>query len=174
MNGQPNTNGMLFMHVPIPEYLDVFNNYDYYGYKNDIVSCAWVNHGLFEMLYQTNMVQWISVGHDHKNSLNAIFHDKHLVYGRKTGDSGLPVSDDMVSGARVFELSLNRNGSVDVETWIRESPDGSLYNEEYKEGLYDRPAQSMCAQHESFYQGYCLDFFQTIKNQTSSLEDDWW
>ena len=41
---------MLFTHFPLPEYIDAYNNYDYYGVKNDLVSCPSLNTGLFDML----------------------------------------------------------------------------------------------------------------------------
>jgi len=37
----------LFIHIPFTEYLNFFNNYDFYGSKGDEVSCGSVNTGIF-------------------------------------------------------------------------------------------------------------------------------
>ena len=31
--------GILFFHMPLQEYLEAYNTHDYYGVKNDIVTC---------------------------------------------------------------------------------------------------------------------------------------
>lgn len=42
--------GFLFIHIPISEYLNLFNDYAFYGEKGEDVCCGSVNTGLFAAL----------------------------------------------------------------------------------------------------------------------------
>jgi hypothetical protein len=39
--------GLLFIHIPIPEYVTMYNNNNIYGTKNEPICCASINTGLF-------------------------------------------------------------------------------------------------------------------------------
>ncbi len=115
------------MHIPIPEYLDVFNNGKYYGTKNEKIACGSVNTGLFAAMLEQPTVNWVSCGHDHNND----FYGEHmgitLSYGRKTGYGGYGPFG-MKRGARVFEVSLRPY--YHIETWVRE--EGGSIERSYK------------------------------------------
>ena len=97
-----NTYGLVFTHMPVTEYLDAFNQYDYYGLKNGLVSCPSTNTGLFDAMSSMNFAQGMSVGHDVRNGFYSYVGDIFLHYGRSTSGTGL--TDDMLSGARVFNI----------------------------------------------------------------------
>jgi 3',5'-cyclic AMP phosphodiesterase CpdA len=44
--------GFLFFHIPIPEYVNLFNDYSFYGNKNEHVACASVNTGMFSAIVE--------------------------------------------------------------------------------------------------------------------------
>ena len=100
---------MLFMHIPMPEYVTLFNEYPYYGTKICDVSCWSVNTGLFAAIVEHKTVKWVSVGHNHSNDFYGLYHGVTLGYGRKSGFAG-STSRRMPPGVRVFEVTLNESG----------------------------------------------------------------
>ncbi len=147
---------MIFMHMPTPEYLDAFNDYDYYGVKNGLVSCASTNTGLFDLITSNNFVQGMTVGHDVRNSYYSYVGDVFLHYGRSTG--GLGMTTDMVPGARVFNVSKNKNNELMyVQTWIRLS-NGSKLEESFKAVNTVREAQDECLMPTTLYDSTCQSY----------------
>lgn len=59
--------GLLFIHIPLSEYLNLYNSNPLYGYKTEPISCGAVNTGLFGALIEQKTVDWVSCGHDHNN-----------------------------------------------------------------------------------------------------------
>lgn len=55
------------MHIPLPEYITLYNEYPYFGQKGRQVSVWAVNTGLFAAVLENQPVSWISVGHNHGN-----------------------------------------------------------------------------------------------------------
>jgi hypothetical protein len=108
--------GFLFIHIPISEYLSLYNDYYFYGNKNEHVACGAVNTGLFGALVEQKTVEWVSCGHDHNNDYWGKYQGINLAYGRKTGFGGYG-PEGMRQGARVFEVTLEPYG---IETWVRE------------------------------------------------------
>jgi hypothetical protein len=39
--------GFAFMHIPLPEYMDLYNNGKFFGTKNEKIACGSINTGLF-------------------------------------------------------------------------------------------------------------------------------
>ena len=70
-NAPGDSYGLVFCHMPTPEFLDAFNDLDYYGVKNGLVSCQAENTGLVQLMQDKNFAQGISVGHDTRNSFYA-------------------------------------------------------------------------------------------------------
>ena len=44
--------GLHFIHIPLSEYINLYNNYPYNGYKTEPISCGAVNTGLFGALIE--------------------------------------------------------------------------------------------------------------------------
>lgn len=105
------------MHIPIPEYMDLFNNGKIYGTRNERIGCSSVNTGLFSAMLEQPTVNWVACGHDHNNDFYGNHQGIYLGYGRKTGYGGYGPAG-MNRGARVFEVTLNP--SYKIETWVRE------------------------------------------------------
>ena len=79
---------MLFTHKPLQEFMQLANNYEVYGIKEQAVSCQAVNTGLFGAALTHKKTGWISVGGDADNDYAADFHGIKLSYGRKSGSGG--------------------------------------------------------------------------------------
>ncbi len=87
---------MLYMHIPIPEYKNVFNELgdEYYepsgkaeilyGYQYESIGCSRYNSGLFDAMKRAGS-QAIFVGHDHINDFAAIYDGICLVYNQCGG-----------------------------------------------------------------------------------------
>jgi hypothetical protein len=56
------------MHIPIPEFMDMWNYHITYGILQDEgICCSSVNTGFYSILREMNEVRALYVGHDHKN-----------------------------------------------------------------------------------------------------------
>lgn len=110
------------MHIPLPEFMTLYNEFSFSGTKNEDVCCSSVNTGLFSTVIGTNSVDWISCGHDHNNDFYGQYQGVNLAYGRKSGFGGYG-PDGLQKGARVFEITLEHE--YKVATWIRQE-DGSI------------------------------------------------
>lgn len=80
--------GFLYIHIPISEYLNLFNDYPFYGIRGEDICCGSVNTGLFGALKEQKTVEWVSCGHDHDNDYYGNYQGINLAYGRKTGFGG--------------------------------------------------------------------------------------
>lgn len=108
------------MHIPIPEYLMIYNEGEYYGRKGEEICCSSINTGLFAAVQETRAVDWIGSGHDHDNDFFGELQGVKLAYGRKTGMGGYG-PDHLKRGARVYEVSISPDSleSYQVKTYIR-------------------------------------------------------
>ena len=93
--------GFLFIHIPIREYMDLYNTEQFFGDKGDVISCGSVNTGIFSALVEQPTVEWVSCGHDHLNDFYGKIQGITLAYGRKTG-YGSYGPYKFLRGARVF------------------------------------------------------------------------
>ena len=105
---------MLFFHIPMPEYVTLYNEYPFYGQCSN-VSCWSVNTGLFAAIIEQPTVNWVSVGHNHGSDSYGAYQGVILGFGRKTGYGGTS-SSRLKKGARVFEITLE---PYSIDTWIR-------------------------------------------------------
>jgi len=80
-----NVHHLAFYHIPIPEYIEVYNDQDFYGEYNEYVWCPVVNTGFFEAVKRNGDISAMFVGHDHVNDYGGFYEGVELVYGRKTG-----------------------------------------------------------------------------------------
>jgi len=107
---------MAFIHIPLPEYLQMRNDFVTYGNQRDHVGCSSVNSGFFAALKQAGTVQWVTCGHDHSNDFEGEYDGIKLSYGRKSG-YGSYGPKYLQRGARVFELN---ESPFLIDSWIRE------------------------------------------------------
>lgn len=111
----------MFTHIPVPEFVDLWNNERCLGSKGENICCPQYNTGLFDAIVKTGDVRGLFVGHDHVNDFCGTF-EKHpnvtLCYGRK---SGYGEYNPEKHGARIIQLRADRPGAkVSWETWIRD------------------------------------------------------
>lgn len=109
--------GFLFMHIPMIEYVHLYNDYNFFGHAEEAVCCQSVNTGLFGALKEQPCVNWVSVGHDHNNDYFGNYEGVNLAYGRKGGYGCYGPSYPMQRGARVFEVT---ESPFSIKTWVRE------------------------------------------------------
>lgn len=110
------------MHIPLPEYTNLYNNDLFYGKYGEEVCCWSLNTGLFAALIEQKTVQWVSAGHDHNNDYYGTYDGINLAYGRKTGVACYGPKD-MQRGARVFEVTME---PYSISTWVRQE-DGTIH-----------------------------------------------
>ena len=131
----------MFFHIPVPEMVDLWNYETCYGLKNERVCCPQYNTGLFNASVEMGDVRGMFVGHDHVNDFCGTFRahpDLRLCYGRKTGYG---TYNPVRHGARFIQLTLNDDGSVSWNTWIRNEL-GEV--EEQPEHQPTGPGQTKC------------------------------
>jgi len=98
-----NVHHLAYFHIPLPEYLNVYNNEEIYGHANEGVYCSVWNTGFFSRAKNNGDIQAMFVGHDHNNDFGGFYEGIELVYGRKSG-YGLYGA---LHGARVVRLKEN-------------------------------------------------------------------
>lgn len=113
-NGGVPLPALTFMHIPIPEYRDVWNTRVCFGHRYEKVGCAPVNSGLFAAMLDAKSIQGVFCGHDHINDYAGELFGIRLCYGRASGYStyGRWLFQ---RGARVIRL---RPGKP-FDTWLR-------------------------------------------------------
>lgn len=128
--------GIIFMHIPPPEFMDIWENS--LGNKYEDVSCPG-NHTRYLINSLQNILA-IAVGHDHFNDYSGKTDNIMLLYGRKTGFSGNGPEPYFNKGARVFEYYFKEKV---LETWIRDE-DGKLIVHHERNGRLGK--QNICAE----------------------------
>lgn len=105
---------LMFFHIPLPEYREVWNRSICFGHRYEKVSCPPLNSGLFAAMVEAGGIRGTFCGHDHINDYTGRLHGIQLCYGRSSGYNtyGRWLYP---RGARVIEL---REGQ-DFTTWIR-------------------------------------------------------
>lgn len=104
-----------FMHIPLKEYLEVYNSGEFRGVMEDRdgICCQTASeHDFFDRSLLLNELKVISSGHDHGNTFMGELDGIHLGYGLKTSVGGYAVP---VHGARVFVISTNPSQSPDSQ-----------------------------------------------------------
>jgi hypothetical protein len=106
---------LLFLHIPLPEYNDIWDGHTCYGHKLEPICSPLINTGFFAALHEAGDVMGVFAGHDHINDFIGELHGIRLAYGRATGYNtyGDP---SMARGARVLRL---HGGRRDFDTWLR-------------------------------------------------------
>jgi Calcineurin-like phosphoesterase len=107
--------GLMFFHIPLPEYDLVWQQGACIGNKLEKVCCPSVNSGMFDAIRASRAVAGVFVGHDHINDYEGMLAGVRLCYGR-AGGHGSYGSKHMPRGARVIRLFEHQAG---FETWLR-------------------------------------------------------
>jgi hypothetical protein len=113
--------GLVFFHIPLPEFDLVWQQGRCMGHKLEKVCCPTQNSGMFAAMRDSAAVAGVFVGHDHINDYEGVLDGIRLCYGR-AGGFGSYGSEALPRGARVIRLQEGRAG---FETWIRLG-DGSV------------------------------------------------
>ena len=112
---------LAFLHIPLPEYDEVWATQPCVGCKYEPVSGPRVNSGFFAALHEVGEVLGVFAGHDHINDYAGSLHGIRLCFGR-AGGYGTYGREGMARGARLIRL---RQGERAFESWLR-LDDGSV------------------------------------------------
>lgn len=113
---------LVFLHIPLPEYKEVWENKNCIGNKLEEVCCSAVNSGFFTALLEEGHTRGVFAGHDHINDYIGDLHGIQLGYGRATGYNTYG-RDGFLRGARIILLDERKKDSF--ETYLR-LEDGSI------------------------------------------------
>jgi len=106
---------LMFIHIPLPEFKELWNRGKAKGNKNKNECPAKINSGLFASLLEMQDVKGVFAGHDHINDYVGDYYGIKLGYCPATGHKGYGLQN-YARGARVF---LIREASPEkFETWI--------------------------------------------------------
>jgi len=130
--------GLVFMHIPPPEFMLTWNSRTSKGSKYENVAC-WANHSNY-FVESLQSILGVVAGHDHFNDYEGKYLGVKLYYGRKTGYGGYGPRPYMTQGARIFEVNLT---NYFVESWIREENGNVLVQEKMQGDLF---LQTVCAE----------------------------
>jgi hypothetical protein len=114
-SGAAEVPALVFIHIPLPEYVEVWQTGRCLGEKNEAVCCPKINTGLFAAMHLAGNVRGVFAGHDHINDYEGLLHGLRLCYGRATGYNTYG-QDDFKRGARVIRL---QQGEPNFTTWLR-------------------------------------------------------
>jgi len=104
---------LAFFHIPLQEYMELWNNHICFGTNNDSVACQSTNCGLFAAFLERGNVRGVFVGHNHGNDYCGELNGIQLCYGRHSGYGGY---GNWERGARIIEIYENKSL---FNTWIR-------------------------------------------------------
>ncbi|KAF8033047.1 hypothetical protein BT93_D1819 [Corymbia citriodora subsp. variegata] len=72
--------GLVYFHIPLPEYANVVDSLNYTGVKQDPISSASVNSGFFTTMVEAGDVKAVFTGHDHLNDFCGEYTGIQLCY----------------------------------------------------------------------------------------------
>ncbi|TYP79798.1 metallophosphoesterase family protein [Paenibacillus methanolicus] len=123
-NGGSPLPSLMFFHIPLPEYHDIWDFSVCHGVKGDPICAPWINTGLFAAMMEMGDVRGVFAGHDHANDFIGTLHGIKLAYGRTTRNAY--AAEPFPTGARVIRLTA---GTADFETWLH-LEDGTVVTEQ--------------------------------------------
>lgn len=121
----PDFSALLFMHIPLPEYHELWDMEVCYGTKREGICSPKINSGFFAAMQEVGHTKGVFVGHDHINDFYGELYGITLGYGRATGYNTYG-QEDFLRGARVFVLDETNTDSF--ETYVRLS-DGTVIDQ---------------------------------------------
>lgn len=119
---------LVFMHIPLQEYNEVWNTQTCYGEKREEVCCSGINSGFFANMLEAGHTKGVFVGHDHINDYMGSLHGITLGYGRATGYHTYG-QEGYERGARI--IVLEEDNTETFETYLRLA-DGRVIREPVK------------------------------------------
>jgi 3',5'-cyclic AMP phosphodiesterase CpdA len=123
-NGGTPLPALAFLHIPLPEYDEVWNRGACRGHKYEPVCSPKINSGLFASFVEMGDVRGVFAGHDHVNDYWGELHGIRLHYGRATGFNTYG-KENFQRGARVIRLDEK---ATTFRSWIR-LEDGTVEQE---------------------------------------------
>lgn len=116
----PDFSALLFMHIALPEYHELWDMEVCYGKKREGICSPKINSGFFAAMQEVGHTKGVFVGHDHINDFYGEMYGITLGYGRATGYNTYG-QEDFLRGARIFVL--DENHTEHFETYVRLSDD---------------------------------------------------
>ncbi|QHQ63504.1 metallophosphoesterase [Anaerocolumna sedimenticola] len=113
---EDNFSALIFMHIALPEYNEVWDTKTCYGEKREEVCCPKINSGFFTAMQETGHTKAVFVGHDHINDYIGDLYGISLGYGRATGYNTYG-QEGYLRGARI--ILLNEDNTDSFQTYIR-------------------------------------------------------
>ena len=112
--------GIIFQHIPIPEYWQSKENilYGVQEETNEAISSPKINTGLFANMLLNGEIWGMLVGHDHENNFDSELFGIHLAFANS---SGYQAYGDVAKGATVIEITKDpfeiktRNIQIDAD-----------------------------------------------------------
>ena len=107
-NGGKDVESMLFIHIPLNEYVDAYNLYEQSGFdksigfgeKNEETCPGYINSGMFDVIKEVGSTKYVFAAHDHVNNYSVEYEGIRLIYTMKTGDRCY-AQDDMNGGTLI-------------------------------------------------------------------------
>ncbi|KAK9918079.1 hypothetical protein WJX75_001042 [Coccomyxa subellipsoidea] len=146
----PKVPSLAFVHVPVPEFMDVWNRGLARGSKHEPVNCPMSDTGLFAALKGMGVTA-VHSGHDHDNNYEGLLNGVRLAYGHKTGYGSYGPPPGWGHGARVVLLKAGQEAH-EAETWIRLENGARV--DQSKNPKFAKALQTVCEAGE----GYCEEF----------------
>ncbi|GAM20786.1 hypothetical protein SAMD00019534_039610 [Acytostelium subglobosum LB1] len=115
-----------FFHIPIQEYMNVWNEEVCYGWNNDSIACQPQNGGLFDAFKSIGDVQFMSVGHNHGNDFCGTYEGIDMCFGRHSGYGGYGTWE---RGARILEINRIKGQPVTHKTWLTMETGQRIYTQ---------------------------------------------
>lgn len=92
-NHQLNVDSMIFMHIPCPEFLNAYDEWEKNGFdsaigfgeKYDNVGSAPISRGFFQKVKELGSTKYIFCGHEHNNDYSVLYQGIRLTFVLKTG-----------------------------------------------------------------------------------------
>lgn len=123
---------MCYMHIPVPEYENVFRGSEkdgytpsgkcelLYGTQYESVGCSPFNSGFFEAARSEGSLQALFAGHDHINDFCALYKGVYLVYTQCTGYNTYNMTekagwDEKECHYGVTLTTVKKDGSIKIE-----------------------------------------------------------
>ncbi|WP_340026544.1 metallophosphoesterase family protein [Paenibacillus sp. FSL K6-1096] len=114
MNGGQSVPSLAFLHIPLPEYNELWDYHVCYGHNYEGMGCPKVNSGLFAAFVDRGDVKGVFCGHDHVNDFWGELQGIRLHYGRATGYNSYG-REGFQRGARVIQL---RENGASFDSWL--------------------------------------------------------
>ena len=127
---------MMYFHIPLQEFYTAWNQktteaefqFEWEGEKNENISAATINCGLFAAILQTGDVKLVASGHDHINDFMVKYNGVKLCYTACVGTE--VYHNDHQLGGRVIEFSTEDPWNIDTRmSYVQDrNPDNDLLN----------------------------------------------